>query len=128
MASTFRRRIVLATTAVGILAATVVSASHLSAEAERFFQRICVRRPEPKGMKAFVCDLRERLDALTARVDNIPAGPQGPTGPQGEPGPPGPEGEPGAPGPQGPAGPRLVVKDANRNVIGPLLDKEDHAD
>ncbi len=134
-----QRRLFITVTALSFFIATVALASHFSTQADKFFQKICVRRPEPHGIQAFVCDLRERLDALTTRVDNIPAGPQGPKGDPGSQGEPGPQGEPGvagAPGepgvsgapdeqgpigPQGPAGPRLIVKDANGQVIGSLV-------
>ena len=127
-----KRRAIIGTLAVGLLTGTVTLASHFSIEADKFFQKTCTR-PQLQGINAFVCDLRERLDALTVRVDNIPAGPPGPQGdpgsqgPQGEPGGPGPKGDPGSQGdqgpigPQGPGGPRLVVKDANGTVIGTLI-------
>ena len=53
------------------------------------------------------------IEKLEKRLDNIQLIP-GPTGPQGETGP---------PGPQGAMGPKLIVKDANHNIIGFVLDK-----
>ena len=90
--------------AFGLFAAVAVFAANAD-EAEKFYQKTCAQT-NLKGINAFVCDLRLRLDALTAQVENIPAGP------------PGPQGEP---GPQGPAGSHFVVKDANGDEVGDLL-------
>ncbi|TSC76554.1 MAG: hypothetical protein G01um101431_687 [Parcubacteria group bacterium Gr01-1014_31] len=113
MRPTTKRRAVVISLVAGLSVGTFALASHLSVEAEKFFQKTCTRL-DIKGINAFVCDLRERLDALTVRVDNIPAGPQGEPGPAG------------SPGPQGPAGAGLVVKDVNDVVIGPLVQIENN--
>ncbi|MDO8560433.1 MAG: hypothetical protein Q7S23_05425 [bacterium] len=120
MHPTTKRRAVVISLVVGLLVGTVALASHFSVEAEKFFQKNCTRA-DLKGINAFVCDLRERIDALTVRVDNIPAGPPGP---QGEPGPAGSPGPQGEPGPMGPTGSRLVVKDATGALVGILVDTD----
>ncbi len=102
------------------LIGNVAIASHYAPEAEKFFQQNCTR-PRQFSIIAFVCDLRERLDALVTRIDVLeeqpgipgpqgPAGPRGGTGavglqgPKGDQGLLGPKGGTGAVGPQGPAG------------------------
>src|SRR2546427_756293 len=97
-------------------AMTAVFAAN-SDEADKFFQKTCAQT-NLKGINAFVCDLRTRLDALTTRVDNIPAGPQGPKGDAGQPGTPG---TPGAPGEPGQPGASLKVVDATGQEVGHLL-------
>lgn len=113
-----RRHAILAVTVMGLSIASVALASHFSEEANRYFQRVCTKSKQ-EGIQAFVCDLRERLDALTVRVDNIPAGPQGP---QGEVGPQGSQGEPGVPGSETP---RLLVKDIDNKTVGVIMDTVD---
>lgn len=77
--------------------------------------------------------LWQAIKNLQEQIDNIqlipgPQGPKGDPGSQGPQGPIGPQGERGPMGPigpqgeQGPAGPSLKVKQANGNIIGPLID------
>ena len=64
------KRLFLISTLVIAAGANVVLAAHLLDEAEEFFRKHCGRE-KINGIQAFVCDLRERLDALTQRVDRL---------------------------------------------------------
>ena len=93
--------------------------------------RFAIAAPTPSPTPNPFADLWAAIKNLQWQIRNIhlipgPPGPQGETGLQGLPGELGPQGERGESGPQGPAGPRLVVKDANGVVIGPLLTEPTH--
>lgn len=66
-----RRRRIFLISVLGVIAgANLVMAAHLLDEAEEFFRKRCGRR-QLEGIFAFACDLRERLNALTQRVDAL---------------------------------------------------------
>ncbi len=109
---------VLVATALLAVGTTVFAASY-SDEADEYFERNCTR-DRLRGITAFVCDLRERIDNLEPGVQ----GPQGPQGKKGEKGDRGDPGDPGTPGPQGetgPVGPTLHLHDANGQDLGILI-------
>lgn len=89
------------------LMANVAFASHYTGQAEEFFLNWCSRE-RLDGLRAFVCDLRERLDTI-----QLTPGPQGPEGPQGPQGPQGPVGEAST----------LTIFDENGSELGPLVDR-----
>lgn len=118
-----RTRIKLGIATVALLVPAFAVASHYGSEAQKYFDKNCAR-PRQFGITAFVCDLRERLDALTTRVDTLEELP-------GIPGPPGPQGGTGAVGPQGPQGEQglpgigqaLKIFDANGELLGLLVER-----
>lgn len=48
----------------------VVSASQFSSEADKYFEETC-SKPKIKGIQAFVCDLRVRLDAISEESSSL---------------------------------------------------------
>lgn len=85
-----------------------VALAYNSVEAQRYFQQKC-GNSNIKGIDAFVCDLRQRLDNI-----QLTPGPQGPKGDKGD------------KGDQGPAGFGQILKvfDANGTELGLAADKD----
>lgn len=129
---------------LGIAGAAI--ASSFSAEADKYFERICNRR-KVVSINAALCYLRDKVEEVAGvpgpqgplgpqgpKGDTGDTGPQGgtgavgPTGPQGDRGAAGPKGGTGAVGQQGEQGPAgvgqmLKIFDANGVELGPLLDQ-----